>query len=99
MGKGDKRRPQVVTQKVLEDNWNKIFGKPKPTPNIKIRKVTPAHAITRVEEDKTKRIPRRFNLSISSYNYLFLGLLNGKSLSEKNIELLSLSLDRVFFLV
>ena len=26
-----------------------------------------------------------------------LGLLNGKSLSEKNIELLSLSLDRVFF--
>mgnify|MGYP003307609397 FL=1 len=50
-------------------------------------------------EDKTKRIPRRFNLSISSYNYLFLGLLNGKSLSEKNIELLSLSLDRVFFLV
>ena len=50
-------------------------------------------------EDKTKSIPRRFYLSNSSYNYLFLGLLNGKSLSEKNIELLSLSLDRVFFLI
>ena len=50
-------------------------------------------------EDKTKRIPRRFNLSISSYNYLFLGLLNGKSLSEKNIELLSFSLDRVLLFV
>ena len=32
-------------------------------------------------------------------NYLISGLLNGKSLSEKNIEILSLSLDRVFFLV
>lgn len=59
MGKGDKRRPQVVTQKVMQDNWNIIFGKDKPKPNIKVRKVTPAHATTRVEEDKTKRIPRK----------------------------------------
>tara|TARA_B100000131_G_C18017589_1_gene573185 strand:- start:883 stop:1089 length:207 start_codon:yes stop_codon:yes gene_type:complete len=57
VGKGDKRRPQVVSQEVMDDNWNRIFGKPKPTP--KVRKVTPAHAITRVEEDKTKRIPRK----------------------------------------
>ena len=59
MGKGDKRRPQVVSQEVMDDNWNKIFGKPKPITNVKVRKVTPAHAITRVEEDKTKRIPRK----------------------------------------
>lgn len=59
MGKGDKRRPQVVTQEVMDDNWNKIFGKPKPPTNVKVRKITPAHAITRVEEDKTKRIPRK----------------------------------------
>ena len=43
----------------MDDNWNKIFGKPKPITNVKVRKVTPAHAITRVEEDKTKRIPRK----------------------------------------
>jgi len=28
-GKGDKRRPQLVSRKVFEDNWNKVFGKKK----------------------------------------------------------------------
>jgi len=56
MGKGDKRRPMHITNKQLDDNWNKIFIDKK---DIKGRRVTPVHAVTRVEEDKSKRIPRK----------------------------------------
>ena len=43
-GKGDKRRPKVITQKQFEDNWDKIFA----------RKKTPKHAATQQHKDKTK---------------------------------------------
>ena len=56
---GDIIKTKTGGQQAYADNWDKIFGKPKPPTNVKIRKVTPAHAITRVEEDKTKRIPRK----------------------------------------
>ena len=56
MGKGDKRRPMYITKKQLDDNWNKIFIDKK---DAKARRVTPVHAVTRVEEDKSKRIPRK----------------------------------------
>ena len=56
-GKGSDRRPMNINDKDMEDNWKRIFGKPEP--KVKVRKITPAHAVTRVEEDKTKRIPRK----------------------------------------
>jgi len=31
-GKGDKRRPCLVSRKVFEDNWNKVFGQSKLLP-------------------------------------------------------------------
>lgn len=43
-GKGDKRRPTMVTQKQFEDNWDKIFA----------RKKTPKHGATKQHKDKTK---------------------------------------------
>lgn len=55
MSKGDKRRPMMVNQKQLDDNWKLVF-KPEDIP--KARRMTPAHATTRVEKDKTKQIPR-----------------------------------------
>ena len=59
MGKGSKRRPQVISDDKMEDNWQKIFGTKKPTSEWKPRKVIPSHARTRVEPDKKKRIPRK----------------------------------------
>ena len=50
MGKGSKRRPQVVNQKQFEDAWDNIFP----------RRKTPAHAITKKHRDKTKLGPRDY---------------------------------------
>jgi len=55
-GKGDKRRPMYITKQQLDDNWNRIFIDKK---DVKSRRVTPMHAVTRVEEDKSKKIPRK----------------------------------------
>ncbi len=56
-GKGSDRRPMNISDKQMQDNWQTIFGKPEP--KVKVRKVTPVHAVTRVEPDKTKKIPRK----------------------------------------
>lgn len=48
-----------ITNKAYSDGWSMIFEKPK------ARKVTPVHAVTRVEEDKTKKIPRK-----NKYKYI-----------------------------
>ena len=50
MGKGSKRRPQVVNQKQFEEAWNNIFP----------RRKTPAHGVTQVHKDKTKVVPRHY---------------------------------------
>ena len=52
MSKGSKRRPSEVGEKEIDDNWKKIFGKPKPV--VKERKRTPSHGVTKVHRDKTK---------------------------------------------
>ena len=44
LGKGSKRRPQVVSNKDFQDAWDKIFP----------RKVTPKHGQSQVHRDKTK---------------------------------------------
>ena len=44
LGKGSKRRPQVVSEKDFQDAWDKIFP----------RKVTPKHGQSQVHRDKTK---------------------------------------------
>ena len=44
LGKGSKRRPQVVSDKDFQDAWDKIFP----------RKVTPKHGQSQVHKDKTK---------------------------------------------
>ena len=44
LGKGSKRRPQVVSDKDFQDAWDKIFP----------RKVTPKHGQSQVHRDKTK---------------------------------------------
>jgi len=49
-GKGSKRRPEK--EGVYQDQWEKIFGKPKP--KIKEHKKTPKHGVTQVHKDKTK---------------------------------------------
>ena len=38
------------------DKVNKIIINPR---DVKVRKITPVHAVTRIEEDKSKRIPRK----------------------------------------
>ena len=55
-GKGDKRRPMYITNKQLDNNWSIIFDEKDVR---KVRHVTPAHAVTRVEGDKSKKIPRK----------------------------------------
>ena len=52
MGKGSKRRPTVVSDKQVKDNWEKIFGKKEP--KVKTRKKTPKHSLTKVHKDKSK---------------------------------------------
>ncbi len=52
MSKGSKRRPTKVSEKQFEDNWERVFGKPKPV--IKERRKTPRHGVTKVHRDKTK---------------------------------------------
>ena len=54
-GKGSKRRNS--DDKLYSDNWEKIFGKPKP--EISVRKETPTHGSTHIHKDKTKTIPRK----------------------------------------
>ena len=49
-GKGSKVRGSG--QDTYADNWEKIFGKKKP--ETKVRKVTPTHAKTQIQKDKTK---------------------------------------------
>ena len=50
MGKGSKRRPQIVNQKQFEEAWDSIFP----------RRKTPTHGITQVHKDKTKVVPRHY---------------------------------------
>ena len=50
MSKGSKRRPEKDGQ--YQNQWEIIFGKKKQ--ETKVRKVTPAHAKTQVQKDKTK---------------------------------------------
>ena len=47
----------IMMIKHYADNWEKIFGKPKP--ELKSRKETPSHASTQIHKDKTKVIPRK----------------------------------------
>jgi|TARA_B100001093_G_C25898768_1_gene623552 hypothetical protein len=54
-GKGSKRRNS--DEQSYADNWEKIFGKKEP--EIKVRKVTPKGASSKVHSDKTKIIPRK----------------------------------------
>ena len=49
MGKGSKRRPQIVSDDKFQEAWDNIFP----------RKKTPPHATTQVHKDKTKVIPRK----------------------------------------
>ena len=49
MGKGSKRRPQIVSNDKFQEAWDNIFP----------RKITPPHASTQVHKDKTKVIPRK----------------------------------------
>ena len=49
MGKGSKRRPQIVSDDKFQEAWDNIFP----------RKKTPPHATTQVHRDKTKIIPRK----------------------------------------
>jgi len=49
MGKGSKRRPQIVSDDKFQEAWDNIFP----------RKKTPPHATTQVHKDKTKIIPRK----------------------------------------
>ena len=49
MGKGSKRRPQIVSDDKFQEAWNNIFP----------RKKTPPHATTQEHKDKTKIIPRK----------------------------------------
>jgi len=50
VGKGSKRRPQIVNQKQFEEAWDNIFP----------RRKTPTHAITKKHTDKSKQIPREY---------------------------------------
>ena len=49
MGKGSKRRPQIISDDKFQEAWDNIFP----------RKVTPPHASTQMHKDKTKVIPRK----------------------------------------
>ena len=49
MGKGSKRRPQVVSDEDFKNAWDNIF----------LRKVTHSLASTQMHKDKTKVIPRK----------------------------------------
>ena len=55
-GKGSGRRDSQNDQQYA-DNWEKIFGKPKPV--VKGRKEQPKHSMTQVHKDKSKQIPRK----------------------------------------
>ena len=50
MGKGSKRRPQVVSDEQFKNAWDNIFP----------RKKTPSHGITQIHVDKTKVVPRHY---------------------------------------
>lgn len=55
---GDVIRTKTSGQKVYADNWEKIFGKPKPV--VKSRKAQPKHSLSQVHKDKSKVIPRKY---------------------------------------
>jgi len=61
-GKGSKRRPENDT--TYQDNWEKIFGKKKP--ETKVRKVTPTHAKTQIQKDKTKYNRKKLDTSANA---------------------------------
>jgi hypothetical protein len=61
-GKGSKRRPETDT--TYQDNWEKIFGKKKP--ETKVRKVTPTHAKTQIQKDKTKYNRKKLDTSANA---------------------------------
>ena len=50
MGKGSKRRPQVVSNEQFKNAWDSIFT----------RKKTPSHGIIQIHVDKTKVVPRHY---------------------------------------
>ena len=50
MGKGSKRRPQVVSDEHFKNAWDNIFP----------RKKIPSHGITQIHVDKTKVVPRHY---------------------------------------
>jgi len=50
MGKGSKRRPQLVSDDQFKNAWDNIFT----------RKKTPSHGITKIHKDKTKVVPRHY---------------------------------------
>ena len=49
MGKGSKRRPQVVSDDQFKNAWDRIFP----------RKKTPSHGITQVHTNKKKKNDRK----------------------------------------
>ena len=49
MGKGSKRRPQIISDDKFQEAWDNIFP----------RKITPPQASTQMHKDKTKVIPRK----------------------------------------
>jgi hypothetical protein len=60
-GKGSKRRPNDTS---YADNWERIFGKKKP--ETKVRKVTPTHAKTQIQKDKTKYNRKKLDTSANA---------------------------------
>ena len=53
-GKGSQRRGSDDSS--YADNWEKVFGKPKPV--VKARKATRAR-VSQIHKDRTKQIPRK----------------------------------------
>ena len=49
MGKGSKRRPQVVSDDQFKNAWDRIFP----------RKKTPSHGITQVHTNKKRKMTER----------------------------------------
>lgn len=52
MSKGDKRRPMLIPQEMMDEHWDRIF---------KVRKSTPEQASTKVHVDKKREAKKRGN--------------------------------------
>lgn len=63
-GKGSERRGS--NDQLYADNWEKIFGKPKPV--VKARKAQPKHSVSQIHQDKTKQIPRKYKYKDTEEN-------------------------------